>query len=123
MTPRISKMAVDELLSDFLSFVDQRMEAVRAIDVPKINRHVLKISAVGDALSATTAGRAELERLLSHPIVYVQVAAAAAMMKWAPEKAIPLFGVLLDADLTAISSPDERLDIRTTAKHLAPRAF
>jgi hypothetical protein len=44
-------------------------------------------------------------------------------MEWAPRKAIPVLGWLLDADLEAISSVDERLDIRINTKDLLYKYF
>ncbi len=37
-------------------------------------------------------------------------------MDWAPDKAIPVFGSMLDADLSSIPSIDERLDIRVISR-------
>ncbi|SFK57776.1 hypothetical protein SAMN04488498_108176 [Mesorhizobium albiziae] len=112
MTSRISEISVHELLKTFLKYENLRLRAVRRLDVPATNRNFLKAVAASDSLSQTAAGRAEIEKLLTHPMPYIRVRAAGAVMTWAPEKAIPVFGRMLDADLSAISSVDERLDIR-----------
>jgi hypothetical protein len=112
MTPPISENSVRDLLQAFLDCEELRMQAVRRLDVPAANKYCLKAAAAAEALSKTAEGRAEIEKLLGHATLYVRVRAAEAVMDWAPDKAIPVFGSMLDADLSSIPSVDERLDIR-----------
>jgi hypothetical protein len=123
MIRRISDISTKRLLGEFLRHEELRMHAVRRLDVPAANRHQLKASALSEALAATPEGRAELEKLLSYPKLYVRVSAAGNVLGWAPRKAIPVLGRLLDADFETISSIDERLDIRVGAKDLLYKYF
>jgi hypothetical protein len=67
MNRRISDISTKRLLAEFLKHEELRMQAVRELDVPAANRHQLKASALSEALAASSEGRAELEKLLSHP--------------------------------------------------------
>ncbi len=116
MTPRTSENSVHDLLQAFLDCEELRMQSVRRLDVPEANKYVLKAAAAAEALSKTAEGRAEIEKLLGHATLYVRVRAAGAVMDWAPDKAIPVFGSMLDADLSSIPSIDERLDIRVISR-------
>ena len=109
---------VDELIEKFLRHENLRMEAIRQQNVPKANRHLVKYSATGEALRSTAEGRAALEALLDDPELHVRVAVAEEIMRWDPEKVIPLFGRLLDldGDLRQIDSVEELGDIRLRAE-------
>ncbi|MEX0955493.1 MAG: hypothetical protein WDZ83_09805 [Rhizobiaceae bacterium] len=108
----------NKLIDKFLRHENLRMEAIRQQNVPKANRHLLKSSEAGAILRSTAEGRAELEALLDDPELHVGVAAAEEVMRWDPDKVIPLFGRLLDldGDLSHIDSVDERGDIRLRAR-------
>lgn len=123
MTLPISEESVEELLGLFLKYENLRLRAVRALDVPAVNRNVLRSAAVIDELSRLPAGRSEMEKLLDDPSTYLRVRTAGAVMRWAPEKAIPVFAGMLDADMSDIASPDERLDIRTISEDWLFRHF
>jgi hypothetical protein len=119
----ISEAPVSELLSRFVRHRELRMDAVRRLDVPAANRHFLAAAAAAESLARTVAGRSALERLLDHPTVHLRVAAGSYVIDWAPAEVVPLFGRLLDADLSSIESPAERSEIRLDAmewlyKHL-----
>lgn len=115
MTPQTSEN-VARLIDGFLLHHKQRIEAVRRQDVPKANRHLLKAGESADMLRVSPGGRAAMERLLDHLDPNVQLSAGEEVMKWDPEKVVPLLGGLLDADLNHIESVDERLDIRHRAR-------
>jgi hypothetical protein len=123
MTPQTPREPIEKLLNTFFKYEELRMQAVRRLDVPAANRYLLRVSAASKALAATPDGRDELEKLLSHPTEYIRLSAAGTIMRWAPEKAIPIFGQLLVDHLSAITSVDERLDIRITAKDWLYRHF
>jgi hypothetical protein len=116
MIRRISEKSIQNLLKSFLDYEELRIQAVRRLDVPEANKYILKAAAAAKLLSGTLEGRAEIENLLRHAKLYVRVRAAEVVMDWAADKAIPVFGAMLDADLSSISSVDERLDIRVIAK-------
>lgn len=109
----------------FIAQTQLRMAAVCRLDPAAANRHLAKAKAAAETLAATPEGRAEIEKLLAHPVVHIRLSAAEEMADWAPETAIPIFGRLLDADLIAmgVGSPDERLDIRDRAKSWLYRYF
>lgn len=116
MIRQTSENSIQDLLEAFLDYEELRMQAVRRLDVPKANKYVLTAAAAANVLSKTAQGRAEIEKLLRHPTLYIRVRAAGVVMDWAPEKAIPVFGAMLDADLSSIPSVDERIDISVTSK-------
>ncbi|TKT81273.1 hypothetical protein [Aquamicrobium sp. LC103] len=118
MARRISSLSTDELIAVYIDHLELRMEAVCNLYVGGANRHFLKAHRARDKLVATAEGRSALEGLLSHPTLHVRVSAAAAVMTWDAERVIPFLGGLLDADLSAIPSVDERLEIRITAMDL-----
>ncbi|MBO6719197.1 MAG: hypothetical protein JJ913_14665 [Rhizobiaceae bacterium] len=109
---------IKKLIEKFLRHENLRMEAVRQLDVPKANRHLLKNSEAGEALRSTAEGREALEVLLDEPELHVRVAAAEEVMRWNPDKVIPLFGRLLelDGELSQLDSPEEVGDIRLRAR-------
>jgi hypothetical protein len=109
---------IEKLIEKFLRHENLRMEAVRQLNVPKANRHLVKNSEAAEVLQATAEGRAALEALLDDPELHVRVAAAEEVMRWNPDKVIPLFGRLLDLDgeLSHVDSVDERGDIRLRAR-------
>ena len=123
MTLPISEKSVEELTGLFLKYQNLRLRAVRALDVPAVNRNVLRSAAVVDELSRLPAGRSEMEKLLDAPSAYLRVRTAGAVMRWAPEKAIPVFGSMLDANLSSVESADERLEIRTISEDWLFRHF
>jgi predicted transcriptional regulator len=103
-------------------------QAVRRQNIASANRQLLKVIAAADGLAASSRGRDILESLLEHRMAYMRVRAAARVLAWAPEKAIPVLGRLLVDDLGAESSIDERIDIRSEAtgflyRHFGIRSF
>ena len=116
MTQMISERSQFELMEIFMDLQEKRLHALRKLDVPRVNSIVSKLSVVENALSSTREGRTRVENLLRHESPYLRARAAGVVMGWDPAKAIPIFGALLNADLTPISSVDERLDIRLSSK-------
>lgn len=116
MTRISSDMPVDALLGLLFKYRELHRQAVRRIDVPAGNRHILKVIKAGDALASTSPGRDALEKLLAHPMAYMRLRAAQSVMEWDSKIAIPVLGRLLFEDLGEESSADERIDIRTEAK-------
>lgn len=116
MTQKIFELPTAELVELFLHIQQRRRLAVRAFNTPEVNRWVRKSVPVQESLASTPGGRVALESLLTQADPYILVRAAGVVIKWAPEKAIPIFASMLDADLSSIDSPDERLDIRQTSK-------
>lgn len=123
MTPTNSKASIQQMSKTFVEQQEKRMAAIRNLDVPAANRHHMRAAVVAEALSSTPAGRAALEKLHGHPILHIRLSAAENAMKWAPDEVIPFLGNLLDADLSFIESPDERLDIRDRAKGMLYKHF
>lgn len=128
MIRKISDTTISEKVAAFLTYSVRQVEAVRIDDVPAANRHFLKAAAAAETLAASPEGRLALEKLLEHPTLYVQVGAAEYVRRWNPDRVIPFFGRLLDADLSSIASVDERLEIRIRAgdalyKHFGIRSW
>ncbi len=118
MIHHISEDRIRRLVVRFLEHAQRRIEAVRSLDTPAANRSFLNRVAASDQLVASEEGRRELERLLMHPELHIRVTAACLVLDWAAEKAIPILGSVLDADLSDIPSVDECLDIRLSAKDM-----
>lgn len=116
MIRQTSDLSTEALCSAWVEQLELRMSAVRAIDVPKANRHHRKAAQLAKALASTLEGRAAIQRLLSHPKLHIQLSAAELMMGWNPDGVIPRLGKMLDQDLSDLDSPDERIDIRDRAK-------
>jgi len=116
MTRINSDMPVDALLGLLFKYQELHRQAVRRIDVPASNRHVLKIIEAGNALASTSPGRDALEKLLTHPMAYMRLRAAQRVLEWDSKMAIPVLGRLLFENLGEESTVDERIDIRTSAK-------
>lgn len=118
MIPQASEDGIRRLVRSFLRHQERHIEAVRRLDTPAANRTFLNRVATSDQLVASEEGRWELERLLAHPALHVRITAAALVLDWAPEKAIPILGGVLDADLSDIPSVQERIDITASARHM-----
>jgi hypothetical protein len=128
MTPATSYRTPDQLLDQLVKYQELHRQAVRRKNVPLANRQLLKVIAAADGLAASSRGRDILESLLDHRMAYMRVRAAARVLSWAPEKAIPVLGRLLMEDLGVESSVDERIDIRSEAtgflyRHFGIRSF
>jgi hypothetical protein len=128
MIPHGSDMLPDNLLASLVEYQELQRQAVRRGDIPAANRHLLKVIAATDALAATPQGRDALKSLFDHPIADLRLRAAASMLDWAPDLAIPVLGRLLIEDLGAESSADEGIDIRLEAsgalyRHFGIRSF
>jgi HEAT repeat protein len=85
------------------SFVNGHLAALgayRAKDIPAHNRSALRAETAADALRARgKIGKAKLEELLRHPSPTVRLNAAAYVLDWAPNEAIPVIEkVMLWAD-------------------------
>ena len=123
MMSKSSEAPVGQLLEWFVKYRQLRMAAVRRLDIRAANRHVFLASAAAADLVATPQGRSAVEGLLSHPDIHLRVDAGMLIIDWAPEKVVPLFGQLLDADLSAIGSREERLEIKLDAAEWLYRHF
>lgn len=123
MTRINSEMPIDALLKTLFKYQELQRLALRREDIRAANRHVLKAFAAADALNATPQGRDVLERLLNDTDPFLRLRAAECIMKWDPDLAIPVLGRMLFEDLGNESSPDERINIRTTAKDWLYRHF
>ena len=96
----LAKRSPKELAELFVSGHLAALEAYRAKDIPKHNRWFMRASAAADALvTRGEEGRTELEELLRHPSPTVRLNAAAYVVEWAPNEAIPVIEkVMLWAD-------------------------
>jgi HEAT repeat protein len=96
----LTKKSAEELAELFVSHHLAALEAYRSRDIPAHNRSALRAEAAADALVAKgKIGQAKLEQLLRHPSPTVRLNAAAYVMDWAPNEAIPAIEkVMLWAD-------------------------
>jgi hypothetical protein len=96
----LKKKSTEELAELFVSRHLAALEAYRARDIPAHNRSAMRAEAAADALVAMgKVGQAKLEELLRHPSPTVRLNAAAYVLHWAPNEAIPVLEkVMLWAD-------------------------
>jgi HEAT repeat protein len=116
MTRRASGQGTARHVAAFVDHNEKRMDAVKALDVRAANRHFPSAAHFAESLSERPDGRRAMEQLLLHPVMHVRLSAAEHVLKWNPSGAIARLGQLIHADLSAVTSPDERLDIRDRAK-------
>ena len=96
----LAKRSPEELADLFVAGRLAALEAYRAKDIPKHNRWFMRGSAAADALLGRgDDGRTKLEALLRHASPTVRLGAAAYVMKWAPNEAVPVIEkIMLWAD-------------------------
>ena len=96
----LTKRSLKELAELFVNGHLAALEAYRAKDIPMHNRWFMRASAAADALLARgKQGRDALDGLLRHPSPTVRLNAAAYVLDWAPNEAIPVIEkVMLWAD-------------------------
>jgi len=112
-----SSSRLDDLTRRFVDHAEATRELSKLDnDVPAFNRHVKKMMAVGDALTALPEGRVRLEKLMTDRKPFVRLRAAQEVRRWAPHLAIPVLGRLIADDFKAELSPGERLELRISAK-------
>lgn len=112
-----SDPSVDVLRERFLSYQERQQMAIRADDIPAANRHFRKIKQYAEALAGTPEGRDALEELTRSPLPFVRLRAAQYARNWAPHVAIPVLGRLVIENFSSDLSPDERIELRISAKH------
>jgi hypothetical protein len=117
MTRHDSETSVDALRERFLKYQEIQQLAIRDDDIPKANRNLLEVMRYGDALASTPMGKDVLEALAGNPLPFVRLRAAQYVRKWTPERAIPVLGKLLIEKLPPEMSPDERVELRISAKY------
>jgi hypothetical protein len=96
----LKKRSLQELAESFVDSQLAALQAYRAKDIPAHNRFALRAEAAADVLVARgKVGQAKLEELLRHPSPTVRFNAAAYVLDWAPNEAIPVIEkVMLWAD-------------------------
>ena len=96
----LPKKSIEELAALFVSGHLAALEAYRAKDIPRHNRWFMRASAAADALvTRGNEGRTRLDELLRHPSPTVRLDAAAYVLDWAPNEAIPVIEkIMLWAD-------------------------
>ncbi|MEO3998597.1 hypothetical protein [Mesorhizobium sp. CAU 1732] len=117
MIPHDSELGIDTLRDRFLKYLEIHQLAIRDVDIPKANRNLLKVIRYGDALARTPMGKDVLEDLIGNPLPFVRLRAAQYVRKWTPERAIPVLGKLLIEEFPPDMSPDERVELRISAKY------
>jgi hypothetical protein len=96
----LKKRSLQDLAESFVNSHLAALEAYRAKDIPAHNRHTLRAEGAADELVARgKIGQAKLEELLRHPSATVRLNAAAYVLDWAPNEAVPVIErVMLWAD-------------------------
>lgn len=117
MIRAISNEFSNDLARKFMKYIDMQRKSLEGDEnIPAFNRYVLKMRPVGDALAASSTGKALLEGLLGSPQPFVRLRAAQRVRQWAPALAIPVLGHLLADKLDPKLPVGERLEIRISAK-------
>lgn len=123
MTEPNSKIEPDKLLERLVKYQELQQLAFRREDIPAANRHFDKIVAATKGLAADPEGRQVLENLLHHSSAFLRMRAAIRVLRWAPEKAVPVLGRILSDHLEEGMSPNERIEVRTTAANILYQHF
>lgn len=95
MNIRATEYPLGDLISQLVDYTQREIAAWAADSTQSVNRNVLQIRRRLELLKATTEGRAALEELMEHEWPEVRLRAARAVLKWAPDKAIPVLGRLV----------------------------
>jgi len=98
-------------------------QAIRKDDVPTANRYALRMTHAVWRLRETEAGRAELEKLLTHPKPNLRLWAAGSVEAWAPDLAVPVLAKLLYEPLEEDGGAIEDVGIRMNAQGYLARHF
>jgi HEAT repeat protein len=100
MTSPITTLSISQLADKFVADRLAALAAYRERDIPRHNRWHDRAKAVAsELLSRGAAGTAEIEKLMRHTSPSVRVAAAAYVLKWSPNEAVPILEkILLWAD-------------------------
>jgi len=124
MTSMRSSRTLEQWTEEFVRRLKKQAEADRADDVPTYNRlHKKVVEALNAILGAGPRGRDVLENLLSHETPQVRMWAAGQVMKWDPDKAIPLLGHLIVDKLPDETAAMERVTIRMGASSYLEKHF
>lgn len=124
MIQTASEASLEALVKDVVKYEELRRAAIRRDDIPAANRHFDKATPLLDELaSRVPAGREALEMLLTHSSAFVRLSAAARVLAWAHEKAIPVLAHLAEDDLGADYSPAEGGSVEISAAGLLYRHF
>jgi hypothetical protein len=116
MTQANFDLSEESLVRGFERYQELQQSAIREEDIPAANRHFTKMKAHADALARTLAGRAALEGLLASLSPFIRLRAAHRVLTWAPEKAIPVLGHLLIDEIEPPLTPQERVELKLSAK-------
>jgi len=102
----------------------KQAEADRTDNTRAYNRlHKTVAEALNAILAAGPRGRDVLEHLLSHETPQVRMWAAGQVIKWDPDKAIPILGHLMVDKLPDETAPMERVTIRMGASSYLEKHF
>lgn len=102
----------------FLKYQTLQADAQRRNDIPAANRHVEKVTEALDALAKSgKEGRDQLEKLLEDSDPSIRGRAARRVLKWNPERAVPVLVRLLFERFGPPRVPVESVGIRTEAEH------
>jgi hypothetical protein len=94
MTSPFTDVAIQSLVDRLVRHQELEIAAREREDTRAGNQQVRHIGAALDALEASAAGRAALERLMGHDLPEVRMRAARRVMRWSPNPAIPVLGQL-----------------------------
>lgn len=124
MTRTISDKPTDALVAALVEYEEQRRLAIRREDTAAANRLYDKtVPVLKELVLRESEGRDALEALLEHASAFVRLSAAAKVLGWAPDQAIPVLGRLYTEDLKPAYTPAESGSVRLTAKELLFRHF
>ncbi|MFZ2102952.1 MAG: hypothetical protein WAU86_20550 [Oricola sp.] len=98
-------------------------KAVRQNDISRANRHTRRITEAVIELREDETGRELLEQLLSSPIAHLRLWAAGSVMKWDPDRAIPVLARLLFETLDEGSTTEEIVHVQFSAEGYLARHF
>jgi hypothetical protein len=94
MTSPFTDVAIQSLVDRLVRHQELEIAAREREDTRAGNQQVRHIGAALDALEASAAGRAALERLMRHDLPEIRLRAASCVMRWSPDTAIPVLGQL-----------------------------
>jgi len=124
MTSARSGRTLEQWSEEFVGSLKKQAEADRADNVFAYNRlHKKVVEALKAILNAGPRGRDVLENLLSHETPQVRMWAAGQVIKWDPDKAIPILGHLMVDKLPDETAPMERVTIRMGASSYLEKHF
>jgi len=119
-----SSKNLEQWAEEFVRRLQEQAIADRTDNTRAYNRlHKKVLEALKAILDAGRRGRDVLENLLSHETPQVRMWAAGQVIKWDPDKAIPILGHLIVDKLPDETAPMERVTIRMGASSYLEKHF